>query len=212
MVARTYTSLPPLVDNWFQFLFHSPPGVLFTFPSRYLFTIGHQVVFSLTQWSGQIPTEFHVLCSTWERLSYLIELFIYRAITFFGCSFQSYSIKFILISQKLQFLDKSPRYLYNATLVGLTHYRFGLLPFRSPLLRESRCFIFLALLRCFSSRRSLLLSYVFRYKFLGFSKKGFPIRTSPDQSFIDSSPKLMAVLRLLHRLLMPRHPPKALYN
>ena len=25
----------------FQFLFHSPPGVLFTFPSRYLFTIGH---------------------------------------------------------------------------------------------------------------------------------------------------------------------------
>ena len=25
----------------FQYLFHSPPGVLFTFPSRYLFTIGH---------------------------------------------------------------------------------------------------------------------------------------------------------------------------
>lgn len=37
----------------------------------------------------------------------------------------------------------------------ITQQRFGLLPFRSPLHRESLCFIFLALLRCFSSRRSL---------------------------------------------------------
>jgi len=29
-----------LVGTRFQFLFHSPPGVLFTFPSRYSFTIG----------------------------------------------------------------------------------------------------------------------------------------------------------------------------
>jgi hypothetical protein len=29
-----------LVSIWFQVLFHSPPGVLFTFPSRYLFAIG----------------------------------------------------------------------------------------------------------------------------------------------------------------------------
>ena len=28
------------VGTWFQVLFHSPLGVLFTFPSRYLFTIG----------------------------------------------------------------------------------------------------------------------------------------------------------------------------
>ena len=28
-------SLPPIVGIWFQVLFHSPPGVLFTFPSRY---------------------------------------------------------------------------------------------------------------------------------------------------------------------------------
>jgi hypothetical protein len=66
MVARTYTSLPQIIDIWFQFLFHSPPGVLFTFPSRYLFTIGHQVVFSLIQWSGLILTEFHVLRDTWD--------------------------------------------------------------------------------------------------------------------------------------------------
>ena len=28
-------SLPPIVSTRFQVLFHSPPGVLFTFPSRY---------------------------------------------------------------------------------------------------------------------------------------------------------------------------------
>ena len=53
-----------LVNIRFQILFHSPPGVLFTFPSRYSFTIGHQVVFSLRGWSPYVPTEFHVLHST----------------------------------------------------------------------------------------------------------------------------------------------------
>ena len=52
--------LPPLVNIGFQVLFHSPPGVLFTFPSRYCFTIGHQVVFSLGGWSPRLPTRFHV--------------------------------------------------------------------------------------------------------------------------------------------------------
>ena len=35
-------------------------GVLFTFPSRYWFTIGRQGVFSLGRWSSQIPTGFLV--------------------------------------------------------------------------------------------------------------------------------------------------------
>ena len=33
--GRTLTVLPQLVDTGFQVLFHSPPGVLFTFPSQY---------------------------------------------------------------------------------------------------------------------------------------------------------------------------------
>ena len=40
--------------------FHSPPGVLFTFPSRYCSSIGHQVVFRLGWWSTRVPTGFHV--------------------------------------------------------------------------------------------------------------------------------------------------------
>ena len=66
MVTLTYNALPQIVSIRFQILFHSPPGVLFTFPSRYSFTIGHQVVFSLTRWSGLIPMEFHVLHGTWD--------------------------------------------------------------------------------------------------------------------------------------------------
>ena len=33
--GRTYKVLPQLVNAGFQVLFHSPPGVLFTFPSQY---------------------------------------------------------------------------------------------------------------------------------------------------------------------------------
>ena len=47
-------------------LFHSPLGVLFTFPSRYCFTIGRQLVFSFGQWSARIPTRFHVSRGTQE--------------------------------------------------------------------------------------------------------------------------------------------------
>ena len=53
-------ALRPLVGTWFQV--HIPPlaGVLLIFRSRYLFTIGHQGVFSLTGWSPSIQSRFHV--------------------------------------------------------------------------------------------------------------------------------------------------------
>ena len=41
---------------------------------------------------------------------------------------------------------------------------------------------------------------------------GFPIRKSSDQSSVISSPRLIADSHVLHRLLMPRHPPCALNN
>ena len=52
--------LSVLVGTRFQVLFHSPPGVLFTFPSRYCSSIGHQVVFRLGGWSPRLPTGFLV--------------------------------------------------------------------------------------------------------------------------------------------------------
>ena len=44
----------------------------------------------------------------------------------------------------------------------------------------------------------------------GFAQVGFPIRKSPDQRSFSSSPRLIAAIHVLHRLLVPRHPPCAL--
>ena len=61
---RTHKVLCVLVNIRFQVLFHSPPGVLFTFPSQYCFSIGHQVVFRLGGWSPQLPSGFLVSTGT----------------------------------------------------------------------------------------------------------------------------------------------------
>ena len=61
---RTYKVLCVLVNIRFQVLFHSPPGVLFTFPSQYCSTIGHQVVFRLGGWAPRLLTGFHVSADT----------------------------------------------------------------------------------------------------------------------------------------------------
>ena len=39
---------------------------------------------------------------------------------------------------------------------------------------------------------------------------GFPIRKSSDQRLLGSSPRLIAAINVLHRLLVPRHSPCAL--
>src|SRR4030095_15065740 len=59
----------------FQDLFHSPPGVLFAFPSRYWFTIGRLRVFSLGGWSPHLQTGFHVSRPTCRTLSSTTDFF-----------------------------------------------------------------------------------------------------------------------------------------
>ena len=72
-----------LVNIRFQVLFHSPPGVLFTVPSQYSFTIGHQVVFRLGGWSPRIPCGFHVPAGTLDT-SRSLRRFVYKTLTSFG--------------------------------------------------------------------------------------------------------------------------------
>ena len=82
----TKSTTPPinglclLVSTRFQVLFHSPPGVLFTFPSRYLFAIGHILVFSLSRWSSILPTGFLVSRRTQDLVS------LFRSISLTGLS------------------------------------------------------------------------------------------------------------------------------
>ena len=72
-----------LVNIRFQVLFHSPPGVLFTFPSQYYSTIGHQVVFRLRGWSPLILTGFLVSADTLDTAN-LSSHFAYKTLTSYG--------------------------------------------------------------------------------------------------------------------------------
>src|SRR6476620_7644372 len=82
--------------------------------------------------------------------------------------------------------------------------RFGLFRFRSPLLTESLRFLFLLLLRCFTSEGSLLIPYVFRYGYR--LRGGFSHSEISGSKAVCASPKLIAACRVLHRQVSPRHP------
>ena len=73
-------------------------------------------------------------------------------------------------------------------------------------------FLFLRLLRCFSSPGSLLNPMDSGWDDMGLTMPGFPIRKSPDLRLFRNSPKLIAAYHVLHRLLAPRHPPSALIS
>jgi hypothetical protein len=98
-----------------------------------------------------------------------------------------------------------------ATPEEVAFLRFGLSPVRSPLLGGSLiCFIFLRVLRCFTSPGlppPVMYSPTDTPTFAGV---GFPIQKSTDQSLIGGSPWLIAATHVFHRLLKPRHPPYAL--
>ena len=79
-----------LVNTGFQVLFHSPPGVLFTFPSRYYSTIGHRLVFRLGGWAPRLHTKFLVLGATLVLPGYDLH-FVYGTFTLFGVPFQTSS-------------------------------------------------------------------------------------------------------------------------
>jgi hypothetical protein len=137
--------------------------VLFTFPSRYLFTIGRQGVFSLGRWSSRIPTGFHVSRGTQDACRGRPVRFDYGALTRYGAPFQALRLRTDLVTSRgirhyPTHASYDPSY---ATPTGLTHIRFRLFPFRSPLLWESNFFLFLRVLRCFTSPRSPPPDYVF---------------------------------------------------
>ena len=89
-----------------------------------------------------------------------------------------------------------------------TPHRFGLFPFRSPLLGKSLyCFLFLGVLRCFSSPRSPTASGIICLQHIG-----LPHSEISGSKCMCHSPKLIAAYHVLHRLSNPRHPPHALSN
>ena len=125
-----------LVNIGFQVLFHSPPGVLFNFPSRYFFTIGYQLVFSLTEWSPLIPTGFPVSRGTLDPAGLIRTSDTGLSPSPAGCS------KAVLLSLKVPYAVRTPE---------CTHSGLGSSAFARRYLRNRCFFLFLRVLRCFSS-------------------------------------------------------------
>jgi hypothetical protein len=143
------TPLQPLVSTRFQVLFTPLFGVLFTFPSRYWFTIGLSGVFSLTRWCWQIQAGFLRSRPTQDTTSAVL-------LTCTGLSPISRSFppaSSLLYKSHLVVLQ--PQYCRNNT--GL-----GSFVFARHYLRNHYYFLLLRLLRCFSSARSRIIQLSFR--------------------------------------------------
>ena len=112
------------MDARFQVCFTPLAGVLFAFPSRYLFAIGHHVVFRLGGWSPRIRTGFHVSRPTWDpgrpRLGFRLR------------GFHPLRPDLPVRSPSL------PGAMSRSRNPGRQAVRFGLMRFRSPLLAQSR--------------------------------------------------------------------------
>ena len=150
-------ALPLLVSIQFQILFHSPPGVLFTV----LFSIGHWVVFRLGGWSLPLQTGFHVSGPTLVPPACLLlrvqDCYLLRLN--FPDLFRSHNLNRVVVVRNPE----------------LQAVRFGLFPFRSPLL-------FLRVLRCFSSPRSPRYAMYLRNDTYALPYVGFPIRKSAGKN------------------------------
>ena len=106
-----------------------------------------------------------------------------------------------------------PRYTGNTTVTSFNMlHGLGCFRFARHYSGNHYCFIFHQLLRCFSSLGCLLTSYLFRCRYLNITRGGLPHSEIHGFQVVSTYPWLIAGSRVLHRLLVPRHPPYALSN
>ena len=106
-----------------------------------LFAIGHMVVFSLLGWSPFLPTGFLVSRCTLDSASRLYN-FVYGSFTLFAVTFQLLQLLF-------------SRYLRGPYPANISTRGLGCSDFARHYFRNHFCFLFLRVLRCFSSPGSL---------------------------------------------------------
>jgi hypothetical protein len=166
---------------------------------------------SLGRWSSRLPTGFRVSRSTHgPKRSQLPTA--YGTVTRSGRPFQQRSAE-QLVAHSVAGLPTRP--LGRSTPDW--HRRqpvppagFGLLPVRSPLLRES--FLFLEVLRCFSSPGSLRRPIDSAAGDPASPGPGCPIRRPSDHSLPAAPRGVSSPGHVLHRPQTPRHPPCALHT
>ena len=93
----------------------------------------------------------------------------------------------------------------------IVNYGLASFPFARRYLGNRCFFLFLRVLRCFSSPGYLLTGYVFTCGYLRITIGGFPHSDICGLTDVCSSPQLFAACHVLLRLLVPRHSPYALY-
>ena len=104
-------------------------------------------------------------------------------------------------------------YTYDArirvfnTSKGLSYFRFA-----RRYLGNHDCFIFLQVLRYFSSLSLLCCTYVFSAEWWDITLTGLPHSEIHGSKVASTCPWRIAGNRVLHRLFVPRHPPYALSN
>ena len=99
----------------------------------------------------------------------------------------------------------------RTTPAGLASARFRLFPRFARRYSENRCcFLFLRVLRWFTSPGRLPRGYVFTARIARDYRAGFPHSDIDGSRDVCSSPSLIAAYHVLHRLHAPRHPPCAL--
>ena len=95
---------------------------------------------------------------------------------------------------------------------GMHARRFGLFPFRSPLLWKSHVVFFSSGYLDVSVHRVPDAWLCIHHTTTEVCSAGFPHSEISGSKDICSSPKLFAAYHVFHRLLVPRHPPCALYS
>ena len=90
------------------------------------------------------------------------------------------------------------------------YHGLGSSPFARRYSGNRGFFLFLGVLRCFSSPSFPSISYGFTYGYAGFSLRGFPHSDIHGSKPACGSPWLFAAYHVLRRLPVPRHSPFAL--
>ncbi len=213
--ARRLKTLPRLVGTRFQVLFHDPsPGHFSPFPHG---TCSLSVTREYLGLGGGPPrfTRDFTGPVLLGNMSGSRKSFAYGGVTLYADAFHTSSatqaISYSLPDQQSR-LD-SPATPVTQRLLAITRNRFGLFPFRSPLLRESRLLSLPVGTEMFHFPTLPPPALCVQAGAMGhYAQSGFPIRKSPDRSLVTDSPGLIAGSYVLHRLLVPRHPPCALIN
>ncbi len=203
-ISPSKAGLYRFVRKQFQILFHWASRPSFHLSLTVLVHYRLWSIFSLGGWFPQIPT-IYVYRGTQEfPRAYLF--FVYEIFTLYDQPFQTVPLK-----------RCGPTLgSYNPSLIPKNLRGLGYCDFARRYWRNLDWFLFLALLRCFSSGGYL----VFRYlscKQANFTKEwpnmmlaGFPHSDIAGSKFQDNSPTLFAALHVLLRCFIPRHSLSAL--